>query len=118
MNREPLDIVPLWLLFLAICGFSGFALEAIHRFSKGVPRVINLICDGCLSLGFRTQRKTIQPDMVEEMAVSLGIIGNGTTPAEKPPSVGATVPSEGQKSAMDMLVEAMKRSRAAARGAE
>ena len=34
MNGEPLDFIPLWLLFLAICLFSGFAVEGGYRFGK------------------------------------------------------------------------------------
>jgi|HubBroStandDraft_2_1064218.scaffolds.fasta_scaffold31774_2 general secretion pathway protein A len=53
--------------------FSADTLEALHSFSGGVPRLINLIGDGCLVLGFRTQQITIQPAMVEEVATSLGL---------------------------------------------
>jgi hypothetical protein len=34
MNREPLDIVPIWLLFVAVCVFTGLALEAGYRLGK------------------------------------------------------------------------------------
>jgi hypothetical protein len=34
VNGEPLDFIPLWLLFLAICLFSGFAVEGGYRFGK------------------------------------------------------------------------------------
>lgn len=53
--------------------FPAYTLEAIHRFSVGVPRLINLIGDGCLALGFRSQRSTIQPSMVEQVAASLDL---------------------------------------------
>lgn len=53
--------------------FPGETLEVIHRYSNGVPRLVNLICDACLSQGFRTQRRIIQPDMVEDIAVTLGL---------------------------------------------
>jgi len=53
--------------------FPAHTLEAVHSFSGGVPRLINLIADGCLALGYRTQRNTVQPGMVEEVAASLGL---------------------------------------------
>jgi hypothetical protein len=34
MNREPLDIVPIWLLFAAVCVFTGLALEGGYRLGK------------------------------------------------------------------------------------
>jgi len=52
--------------------FPSETLEILHTFSGGVPRLINLIGDGCLVRGFRTQRSTILPEMVEEVAASLG----------------------------------------------
>src|SRR5713101_5664169 len=54
--------------------FSGPALEVMLPHSTGVPRLINLVCDASLSLGFRTHRKAIRPDMVEEAAAQLGLI--------------------------------------------
>ncbi len=34
LNSEPLDVVPLWLLFLATCFFSGVAVEGGYRLGK------------------------------------------------------------------------------------
>jgi general secretion pathway protein A len=53
--------------------FSSDTLETLHSYSGGVPRLINLIGDGCLVLGFRTQQNTISQAMVEEVATSLGL---------------------------------------------
>jgi len=32
--------------------FSPAALRAIHRYSKGVPRLINAVCDKALLVGY------------------------------------------------------------------
>src|SRR5260370_12270081 len=63
--------------------FSMPAIEAVHHHSGGVPRLINLVCEGCLSLGFRTQRTTIQSDMVEEVSVSLVLVQSVPIPERK-----------------------------------
>jgi hypothetical protein len=34
MNREPLDIVPVWLLFVAVCLFTGLAQEGGYRLGR------------------------------------------------------------------------------------
>jgi hypothetical protein len=34
LNREPLDIIPLWVLFLAACALTGLALEGGYRLGK------------------------------------------------------------------------------------
>jgi general secretion pathway protein A len=97
--------------------FTAQALEAIHRHSGGVPRLINLVCEGCLSLGFKTGRATIQPSMVDDVATSLGLYhavpsqeGWTTAPEAVPVAAG------GPKSTVDVLIESMKRRRGSARG--
>jgi general secretion pathway protein A len=46
--------------------FSTSALEEIYRASNGVPRLINLLCDRAMSIGFCRQVKKIGPDFVRE----------------------------------------------------
>src|SRR5437660_1400928 len=46
--------------------FTSTAVERIHAISDGVPRLINLLCDGCLSLGFEMKRKQIDTSIVEQ----------------------------------------------------
>ncbi len=60
--------------------FSVDALETLHAFSGGVPRLINLIGDGCLVLGFRNHQNKILPEMVEKVATSLDL-GLSAVPA-------------------------------------
>jgi general secretion pathway protein A len=106
--------------------FSSSALEAVVRHSSGVPRLINLLCDGCLALGFRTERLTIQADLVEETAVSMGLIepapelkmesvaSLGAKGSGNRDSVGNAASAGGvQKSIVDTLIDAMKQNRAA-----
>jgi general secretion pathway protein A len=99
--------------------FTSPALEAVFGFSGGVPRVINLVCDGALSLGARTQRKHVEPDMVEEVAVSLGLNGEGDSQndlaLQTQEPVADDIPQpQALHSAVDVLIQAMKRARRAA----
>jgi len=48
--------------------FSAKALEAIHMFSLGIPRVINLLCEHSLINGYVQQKRPIEPDGIEEVA--------------------------------------------------
>lgn len=48
--------------------FPGETLAAIVKFSRGVPRLINTICENALIAGFARQAKVITPDIVEEIA--------------------------------------------------
>jgi general secretion pathway protein A len=44
--------------------FSTAAIWRIHRYSKGIPRLVNAICDKCLLAGFVQQRETVDFKMV------------------------------------------------------
>src|SRR5947209_4484529 len=48
--------------------FEPEALAAIHRYSGGIPRVVNLLCEHCLVSAFVDQQKTIGPGVVDAVA--------------------------------------------------
>jgi general secretion pathway protein A len=48
--------------------FSPKAVEAVHMYSMGIPRVINLLCEHSLVNAFADQMRPIQPAIVEEVA--------------------------------------------------
>ena len=48
--------------------FEPEAINAIHRDSRGIPRVINLICEHCLVSAFVDQKKTVSVDIVDQVA--------------------------------------------------
>ncbi len=48
--------------------FSPAAREAIHRYSQGVPRVVNLLCEHALINAYVEQQRPIQPKIVEDVA--------------------------------------------------
>ena len=63
--------------------FKSAGLRAVHELSGGVPRVINILCDGALLLGFARNRHTIGADEVSEVARDLGLTP-GPAPAAAP----------------------------------
>jgi general secretion pathway protein A len=48
--------------------FSQEAIEAIYRFSKGIPRLVNTLCENSLMLGYGLQLPQITPAAVKEVA--------------------------------------------------
>jgi type II secretory pathway predicted ATPase ExeA len=62
---------------LKVAGYSGrslftpAALESLYQFSGGVPRNINRLCFGGLSLAYRRGRDAVDDDMVREVGHSL-----------------------------------------------
>ena len=48
--------------------FSAAAIHEVHRFSRGYPRLINVICDHALLTGYVQGLKTVPPEVVGECA--------------------------------------------------
>src|SRR5262249_48249268 len=46
--------------------FTAGAIQQIARHSNGIPRLVNILCDHCLIIGFADQKRRIEPDVVEE----------------------------------------------------
>ncbi len=67
--------------------FSPPALQAIYRYSKGVPRLVNLACDRALLQGFVDQDPRITPARVNQALKSLdqevGMGPTGATPGRR-----------------------------------
>lgn len=62
--------------------FDTEALAHIHRYSNGVPRVVNLICEHCLVSAFVDQQKIVGPTIVDAVARDFDL---GDGPASLPP---------------------------------
>ena len=62
---------------LTAAGYEGeplFTAEAIQRiatYSKGTPRLINVICDNALLVAYSLNQKTVQVEVIEEVARDL-----------------------------------------------
>ena len=54
--------------------FTSAALRAIHRFSKGTPRLINLVCDRALLAGFVLNRRQIDRALIKRAIGELGTV--------------------------------------------
>jgi len=100
--------------------FPTQVLEEIFRRTEGVPRLINLFCDACLTSGCKSHRRVIDLAVVEEAAAELGMNEVHVEP-ELDESSAALSNGKGRKdiagdavlgSALDLLVHAMKRRRA------
>src|SRR5437870_3172362 len=47
--------------------FTREAVTLIHEFSRGIPRVINVMCDNALISGFALKRQPVDRDIVAEV---------------------------------------------------
>ena len=71
--------------------FIPESLVSIHRYSAGIPRVINLLCEHCLVSAFVDQQKVIEPAVVDAVARDFDLGDNtasGSITAPPPSSNG------------------------------
>ena len=48
--------------------FSPAAMEAVHKYSLGIPRVVNLLCEHTLINAYVEQQRPIGPKIIEDIA--------------------------------------------------
>lgn len=53
--------------------FDAAALKAVYRYSKGIPRLINVVCDNALLTGYASEKKTIGKNIITEVIGNLEI---------------------------------------------
>lgn len=51
--------------------FLPEAIQCVALYSKGIPRLINMICDNALLIAYGTSRKTVSAEIIEEVAHDL-----------------------------------------------
>jgi general secretion pathway protein A len=99
--------------------FPAAVVEEIVRLTEGVPRLVNLLCDACLSLGCKAHRPIIDLVIVKEAAAELGLneVHEPEVDSEwaysRNASGGKTASGDAViGTALDLLVQAMKKRRA------
>jgi general secretion pathway protein A len=72
--------------------FTKEAIEAIFALSKGIPRLVNTLCENSLMLGFGLQQSQITPAMVREVATDFRLeqaaIPTENTDSREGPTMG------------------------------
>ena len=68
--------------------FDADAIEQIALYSRGVPRLINIICDNALLMAYATSQKKVSLEMIREVAhdIRLGLethVAEKGTPTDK-----------------------------------
>jgi general secretion pathway protein A len=70
--------------------FHASAVEKIAMHSRGIPRIINIICDNALLIAFAASKKTISAATIDEVARDLRLNQQGSAPEVAPsPTVGS-----------------------------
>ncbi len=67
--------------------FSDAAVERIAAYTNGIPRLVNILCDHCLLMGYTEQTRRVERPMVER---GIEYLEDGRRPAHAPGHVLAT----------------------------
>jgi general secretion pathway protein A len=72
--------------------FSREAEEQIYHFSRGIPRLVNVVCDNALVIGYALGKKRVGADIITEAAADLLSIEPSVeeAPTRSPVSVTST----------------------------
>ena len=79
--------------------FPREATDLIHARSRGVPRIINVICDAALVFGYAEERRQIDLALVQDVLSELEL--TGILPRATAPVAPASVPAEIQVAAAE-----------------
>lgn len=75
--------------------FTADAIQEVAVYSKGIPRLINIICDNALLIAYATSVKKISADIIREVANDLRLNTEGRV-ADSDPSTAKTVTRVGK----------------------
>jgi general secretion pathway protein A len=89
--------------------FHASAVEKIAAHSRGIPRIINIICDNALLIAFAASKKTVSAATIDEVARDLRL--NQQTAA---PEIAPAPPAAWSKGSVENL-EGFRSKRASAR---
>ena len=64
--------------------FSDQAVKRIAEYARGIPRLVNILCDHCLLFGFADQKRRVDRDTVGQ---AIKYLEEGTRPKPSPRTV-------------------------------
>jgi general secretion pathway protein A len=63
--------------------FPRDAVARIHRYTGGIPRLINLVCENALLIGCASQARQMTPDILDEIANNFRLTELGPEPQDQ-----------------------------------
>ncbi|MFZ7112050.1 MAG: ExeA family protein, partial [Desulfatiglandales bacterium] len=69
--------------------FPGSAIKALHEYSSGYPRMINILADNALLLGYARGKKKISPEMIRECYQDMKLEGSFLRSKQEAPEARA-----------------------------
>ena len=89
--------------------FSAKAIDVVHKYSSGIPRVVNLLCEHALTTAYVEEQRPIEAPIVEEIAREFQL--DEIPPIAPPGSLIVTQDVYNSESFVQNLGEALSRFR-------
>lgn len=99
--------------------FSAAALEEVYRRTQGVPRLINLLCDSCLTAALQARHREVDTDCVHAAVSGLTLTPTAASAASAPtgsPPAGGFSTAEARPVSVRVMHEEAEIQRRAAGG--
>jgi general secretion pathway protein A len=86
--------------------FEPEALTKVFEYSRGIPRIVNNLCENAMVNAFAREQRNVTPDMITEVAADFRLTGSISAPEE---TAGAsTVPAENNESLLRSLFKLLR----------
>lgn len=91
--------------------FAPEAMEAIHKYSRGIPRMVNILCEHSLINAFADQQKPVTVQIVSAVAQDFELLEAGAAAqADAAPSpAAAEAPGEDALAGLTTLMDRLRR---------
>jgi general secretion pathway protein A len=86
--------------------FNDEALAKVFEFSRGIPRIINNLCENAMVNAFAREIHTVTPDMITEVAADFRLGTSASAPEE--PMDGSAIPAESNESLLRSLFRLLR----------
>jgi len=64
--------------------FPAETLRVVYRHSRGIPRLINTVCENALINAYAHQQRSVSPEIIEEVAIDLRLNVQTLPPEPRP----------------------------------
>ncbi len=92
--------------------FDDDAVEAVATYSRGIPRLVNILCDYIMIDAYSSQTRNIEGSVIHELAADLSFEAQYWNPEPEKPEVAAAIaPPEEKRDAPDVARNTAAQSR-------
>ncbi|HVO78682.1 MAG TPA: AAA family ATPase [Candidatus Bathyarchaeia archaeon] len=86
--------------------FNAEALARIYEYSRGIPRIINTLCENAMVNAFARELHTVTPDMIAEVAADFRLSDSPSVPEEL--AEGNAIPEDSNESLLRSLFRLLR----------